>query len=176
MWTFPSTAMCTRFIRCGNHTFCFPRSPTASNRCHGTSEDPALAGDQPKAAHLTNRHSSWPKNTVTALPASRCRPEIVSLVPPDTGPFSGRTRLKLGVWRDERERRYFRTDGARCSVMRTLWRACFSIPVLHGEITHHCNRNVLFGADALGARLFRRRTCQASLRSCPFTVISCIRV
>ena len=42
---------------------------------------------------------------VTVLPASRWRPVTVSLVPPETGPFSGRTRLKLGLWGMKRRKR-----------------------------------------------------------------------
>lgn len=48
---------------------------------------------------MTKRHSSFSMKTLTLLPASRWRPVTVNLVPPETGPLSGRTLAKEGLWR-----------------------------------------------------------------------------
>lgn len=54
---------------------------------------------------MTKRHSSFSMKTLTLLPASRWRPVTVNLVPPETGPLSGRTLAKEGLWRKKRRMR-----------------------------------------------------------------------
>lgn len=54
---------------------------------------------------MTKRHSSFSMKTLTLLPASRWRPVTVNLVPPETGPLSGRTLAKDGLWRERKRRK-----------------------------------------------------------------------
>lgn len=69
-----------------------------------------------KETDLTNRHSSLLMETTTELPASRFRPKTVSLVPPETGPTAGRTRLKLGLCGNRRRRKKLH-----CTAMFITW-------------------------------------------------------
>lgn len=47
---------------------------------------------------LSKRQGCSPIFTTTALPALRWLPSMVILVPPDSGPVDGRTRVKYGDW------------------------------------------------------------------------------
>lgn len=105
--------------------------------------------------------SAWDSQPGPTWHGSFLRPH-----PAETGSLEGRETARLLPNRWSSLQRDANTSA----------RSFFSFPLLHGEITHHCNRIVLLGVDALRARLFRRRSCQASLRYCPFTVISCIRM
>ena len=58
--------------------------------------------------------------TLTLLPASRWMPATVSRVPPDTGPLSGRTWVRVGVWR--------KTDETHTQLTQT-----HSITVIHTQ-------------------------------------------
>lgn len=49
------------------------------------------------ASHPKNSHVWFPNRTVTALPAPRFSPIMVTLVPPDSGPRLGDKPVTVGV-------------------------------------------------------------------------------